>query len=109
MARERYQEFQKIPGAMAKRAGPLVAVTIQPPDPDAAERMLSQVNYETNLTWNEKVPVNEVKGAARFHSEHFRLRRDVDPGMCLVAGIGFARRSGSCRRKMESRATIRTP
>ena len=31
MARERYDEFAKIPGAVAKRAGSLVAVTVQPP------------------------------------------------------------------------------
>ena len=66
MARDRYQNFQNIPGAIAKRAGSLVAVTIQPPDADAAERILSQVKQETNITWNEKVPVNEVKGAARL-------------------------------------------
>ena len=28
------------------------------PIADAAERVLAQVKYETNLTWNEKVPVN---------------------------------------------------
>src|ERR1035437_5454688 len=32
MARERLEEFHKIPGAMVKRVGPLVAVTIAPTD-----------------------------------------------------------------------------
>jgi hypothetical protein len=53
MARERLVEFQKVPGAMVKRAGPLVAVTIDPPDLDSAERLLAQVKYETNLTWSQ--------------------------------------------------------
>ena len=66
MARERVAEFQKISGAMVKRAGPLVAMTLNPPDADAAEKILSRVKYETNITWNEKVPENEVRNTARL-------------------------------------------
>jgi hypothetical protein len=88
MAREQLVEFQKIPGAMLKRAGPLVAVTIDPPDLDSAERLLAQVKYETNLTWTSKVPVNEVKGFARTLLNIFILA-GVIMGMCLVAGIAF--------------------
>jgi hypothetical protein len=88
MARERLVEFQKIPGAMAKRAGPLVAVTIDPPDLDSAERLLAQVKYETNLTLTQKVPVNEVKGFARTLLNIFVLA-GIILGMCLVAGIAF--------------------
>jgi len=88
VARERLLEFQKIPGAMVKRAGPLVAVTIDPPDLDLAERLLAQVKYETNLTWSQKVPVNEVKGFARSILTMFLLAGTL-LGMCLVAGIAF--------------------
>jgi hypothetical protein len=88
MARERLVEFQKIPGAMAKRAGPLVAVTIDPPDLDSAERLLAQVRYETNLTWSQKVPTNEVKGFARTLLNIFVLA-GIILGMCLVAGIAI--------------------
>lgn len=88
MARERLLEFQKIPGAMVKRAGPLVAITIDPPDLDSAERLLAQVKYETNLTWSQKVPVNEVKGFARTLVNIF-IFAGVVLGMCLVAGIAF--------------------
>jgi len=89
IARDRYQNFQNISGAMAKRVGALVAVTIQPPDADAAERILSQVKYETNITWNEKVPTNEIKQTARFILDVFAFS-----GMlilvCLLAGLGYA-------------------
>jgi len=89
IARDRYQNFQNISGAMAKRVGPLVAITIQPPDADAAERILSQIKYETNITWNEKVPTNEVKQTARFILDVFAFS-----GMliliCLLAGLGYA-------------------
>jgi hypothetical protein len=88
MAREQLIEFQKIPGAMAKRAGPLVAVTIDPPDLDSAERLLAQVRYETNLTWSQKVPTNEVKGFARTLLNIFVLA-GIILGMCLVAGIAI--------------------
>jgi hypothetical protein len=88
MARERVEEFHKIPGAMVKRAGPLVAVIIEPPDLDLAERLLAQVKYEANLTWSTKVPVNEVRGFARTLLNIFVLAGIV-LGMCLVAGIVF--------------------
>lgn len=108
MARERLLEFQKIPGAMVKRAGPLVAVTIDPPDLDSAERLLAQVKYEANLTWSQKVPVNEVKGFARTLLTMFVLA-GVILGMCVVAGIAFggfrilARKMG---RRVDSDAMI---
>lgn len=88
MARERLEEFHKIPGAMVKRAGPLVAVTIDPPDLDSAERLLAQVKYEANLTWSQKVPTNEVKGFARNLVSIFILAGIV-LGMCLIAGVAF--------------------
>jgi hypothetical protein len=56
IARERVPEFEKLAGAVVKRAGPLVAVTIAPPDPNAAERTLSQIRYEATVTWSEYVP-----------------------------------------------------
>jgi hypothetical protein len=56
IARQRLPEFEKLPGAMAKRAGPLVAVILSPSDPDAAERVLSEVRYEATFTWTERVP-----------------------------------------------------
>jgi len=49
-------EFGKIPGAMVKRSGPLVAVVLSPTDPDSAERLLSQVRYQASVTRNEYVP-----------------------------------------------------
>jgi hypothetical protein len=56
IAMQREAEFGKIPGAMVKRSGPLVAVVLSPPDPDAAERLLSQVRYQASVTLDEYVP-----------------------------------------------------
>jgi len=56
MARDRYQHFQQIPGALAKRTGPLVAVALNSASPDDAERLLAQVKYQASVTIPEHVP-----------------------------------------------------
>lgn len=48
--------FQQIPGAVAKRSGPLVAVILSPSDPDAAEHLLAKVRYQASVTLSEYVP-----------------------------------------------------
>jgi hypothetical protein len=88
IARERYEEFQKIPGVVARRVGDLVAVTVAPPDADEAERILSRVRYDTNITLNEKVPVNDVKQKVNFILEVFVFAGIMILG-CLVGGIAF--------------------
>jgi hypothetical protein len=50
-------DFRGIPGGnIVKRSGPLVAVVLNPPDADAAERLLSQVKYEARVTLDQWVP-----------------------------------------------------
>src|SRR5260370_1269713 len=50
-------DFRGIPGGnLVKRSGPLVAVVLAPADPDAAERLLSQVKYEASVTLDQWVP-----------------------------------------------------
>jgi len=56
LARERVQDFQKIPAAVAKRSGPLVAAIIAPPNPDEAQKLLSQIRYQAEITWSERMP-----------------------------------------------------
>lgn len=53
IARQRMDEFLKIPNARAKRTSHLVAVITDPKSADEAERLLSQINYEPNLTVHE--------------------------------------------------------
>src|SRR5579872_7006126 len=89
MARERADQFQKVPGAVARRVGPLVAVTVNPPDADSAERILSRVKYETNITWNEQVPGTDVRDKARFILNLFVFSGLLILG-CLMAGLMYA-------------------
>ena len=88
IAMERYNEFQKLPGAVAKRAGPMVAVIPQPPDADAAERVLAQVQYNVNLTWNESLGGPTVKDSAKMILTIVALA-GIILLLCLTAGIGF--------------------
>src|SRR5258708_35562552 len=56
IARERMAEMQKLPSAIAKRSGPLVAVILAPPNADDAERLISQVRYQAPISWDQYVP-----------------------------------------------------
>jgi len=88
MARDREIELQKIPGAVVKRSGPLVAVIIAPPDADAAERVLAQVRYQADLTLNERVPKDETKGFANLILNIFSLA-GLLIGLSVIVGISF--------------------
>ena len=87
MARARLDEFQKIPGAVAKRSGILVAVTVDPPDPNAAESLLAKVVYQQNITLNEKVPENVGRQMGGIFLGSFALA-GVFLVICLVTGVG---------------------
>ena len=89
MARDQVVEFSKISKAVVKRAGPLVAVVLSPPDPDAAERLLGKITYQAQVTENEKVPVNEVRGFAGQLVSMFILAGIIIL-LCVLAGLGFA-------------------
>ena len=56
IAMQQAASLGKIPGPEVKRSGPLVAVILSPPDPDAAERLLAQVRYQAEVTRDEYVP-----------------------------------------------------
>ena len=56
IAMQQAADLGKIPGAVVKRSGPLVAVILSPPDPDTAERLLAQVRFQAEVTRDEYVP-----------------------------------------------------
>lgn len=88
IARERVAEFQKIPGAVAKRSGPLVAVTINAPDADEAEKLLAKVNYQATITWNEKPPAPEPSAAALLLGIFVNI--GIIAGGAILAGVAYA-------------------
>jgi hypothetical protein len=86
-ARERATEFAKLPGAVVKRSGPLVAVILSPADPDEAERLLAKVQYQATITWSEHVPT------ARDNVGNLILTVFMLCGLlilfCAAAGVAF--------------------
>ncbi len=56
IARDRLAQFDKTPGLIAKRTGPLLAVVAGPSDPNEAERLLSAIRYEASITVGDKPP-----------------------------------------------------
>ena len=88
MARAQVEEFGKTPGTIAKRSGPLVGVIVQAPDKAAAEAVLAAVNYEGQLTSNEKVPENPAQFLAKLFLTMFALT-GVLIALSVVVGIGF--------------------
>lgn len=87
IARERLVDFQRISGAVAKRTGPLVAVILAPTSPDDAERLLAQVRYEPNITWDERVPTRR-DNIGDLVINAFELIA-ILLAFCLVAGLAY--------------------
>jgi hypothetical protein len=56
LARKQIVEIEKVPGVVAKRTGPFVAVVFSPSDMNAAETLLSQIRYQAAITTNQPAP-----------------------------------------------------
>jgi hypothetical protein len=56
IAMQRIAEFEKLPGIVAKRSGPLVAVIQNSPDADFAEKLVDGIRYQATVTRDEYVP-----------------------------------------------------
>lgn len=56
ISQQRAAEFGKLAGAVVKRSGPLVAVTLSPADPDLAENVLARIAFKVDVTLQEHVP-----------------------------------------------------
>jgi hypothetical protein len=85
MARDRIAHFQQLPGAMAKRTGPLIAVALNPPNPDEAERLLSKIKYQADVTLPEHVPTLKDNPANLFLN--IIILCLVLAGFCIVSGL----------------------
>jgi hypothetical protein len=88
LARERFEAFQKLPGALAKRTGPLVAIVAQATDADAAERLLAKIRYQADVTEAQKPPEDFNKGLSNMILSIMALA-GILIAFSIVVGIGF--------------------
>ena len=56
IARDRFAAFEQQKQYTVRRSGPLLSVITQTPSADAAERVLSQVRWEVNVTLDQQLP-----------------------------------------------------
>src|SRR5205823_10554339 len=85
MARDRIAHFQQLSGAIAKRSGPLVAVALNAESPDAAEKLLSRIRYQAEVTLPEHVPTLKDNPANLFLNIFILCL--VLAGFCVVSGL----------------------
>lgn len=85
MARDRISHFQQVPGAVVKRSGPLVALTLNAANPDDAERLLSQVRFQAEVTLPEHVPTKRDNAGNFFLNVIYLCL--VLAGFCVLSGL----------------------
>ena len=85
MARRQLPLFEAIPGALVKRSGPLVAVALNGAGSNDAERLLSQVRYQAQVTVPEHVPTPKDNPVNLFWN--LIVLCLVLAGFCLVSGV----------------------
>ena len=91
---------------MVKRSGPLVAVILAPPDPDAAERLLGQVRYQADVTRDEYVPTRRDNIGNLVINAFILI--GILLAFSLVSGLGVGRLPGSPAARQDGRRS-RTP
>jgi hypothetical protein len=95
MARDQAPVYERIPGVVVKRTGSLVALVApltagSSIDPVDAKKLLSEVNYQASVAWNEPMPlVIKPQTAAQMVLGILTLAGIV-LGFCLVSGLVFA-------------------
>lgn len=88
IARDQLPVFEKLPGAMAKRSGPFVAVVMNAPNADEAEKLLASVKYEAEITLSERVPTRR-DNIGDLILNIFELI-GILLVFCAAAGLGYA-------------------
>jgi hypothetical protein len=90
MARAQLPEFQKIAGAIVKRSGPLVAVVLNSPGTNEANRLLSDLEYAASISWDEKPPlIIRPQTAAQIVLGGMELA-GIILVFCLLSGLAYA-------------------
>jgi len=79
--------FEKLPGAVVKRSGPMIAVVFSPPDPNYAEHLLAQVRYQAEITRDEYVPTLRDNPGVLLSNAFMLI--GILLGLAIVSGVFF--------------------
>lgn len=89
MARIHSVGFRSVPNAHVKRSGMLVAVVFGPATEAQADTLLSRVQYEAKITWNDTPPPSPIRPLYRLLVNIMYLSI-VLAALCLMAGLIYA-------------------
>jgi hypothetical protein len=81
-------QFRLAPNTTVKRSGVLVAVTTGSPSEKVAEQVLSWVEYEARITWNDVPEANPVKRVFSFLVSLLLLLLLL-VGVCTAGGVFY--------------------
>ena len=95
IARQQASAFEGIPQASVKRSGPLVAIALpaegaSQPDAAEAKKLLSEVNYQASVSWNEPLPLIITPQTAAQMVLGILTLAGIVLGFCLASGLAFA-------------------
>ena len=89
MARLYTAKFNSISGVRVKRSGVLVALVSGAPTDAEADTLLSRIQYEAKITWNETPPPSPIKPLYQLFWNIIYLSV-ILTALCLVAGLIYA-------------------
>lgn len=89
MARDYAARFKALPDVHVKRSDVLLAIVFGPATPEQADTLLSRVQYEAKITWNDVPPPSPIKPLYRLLLNIMYLSILLS-ALCLVAGLIYA-------------------
>lgn len=89
MARIHYAQFKQLPGVMIKRSSVLLALVFGGAPEQEASSLLSRVEYEAKVTWNDIPPPSPIKPLYRLLWNIIYLS-GVLVALCFMSGLIYA-------------------
>jgi hypothetical protein len=89
MARLHSTQLRMLSDVHVKRSDVLVAVTLPPASAEQSDTLLSRIQYEAKITWNDVPPPSPIKPLYQLLLNIMYLSI-VLSGICLVAGLIYA-------------------
>jgi hypothetical protein len=88
-ARLSIDRFRQIPGAQVKRSGVLIGVVLPGASEQQADTILSRVQYDAKITWNDSPPPGQIKPLYRLLLNIIYMSILLS-AVCLLGGLIYA-------------------